>query len=31
MSDVVGEDANDLHVRAGLMAVQKKIMEVRRK
>mgnify|MGYP000852436586 FL=1 len=31
MSDVIGEDANDLHVSAGLMAVQKKIMEVRRK
>lgn len=30
MSDVVGEDANDLHQRAGLMAVCAKLMEVRR-
>jgi len=30
MSDVVGEDANDLHKRAGLMAVCKKLMEARR-
>lgn len=30
MSDVVGEDANDLHSRAGVMAVARKIMEVRR-
>lgn len=30
MSDVVGEDANDLHVRAGLMAVCKLLMAVRR-
>lgn len=31
MSDVVGEDANDLHMRAGLFAVAQKLMEVRRK
>ncbi|MFM0732344.1 toprim domain-containing protein [Paraburkholderia sediminicola] len=30
MSDVVGEDANDLHKRAGLMAVCQKLMEARR-
>jgi len=30
MSDVQGEDANDMHVRAGVMAVAKKLMEVRR-
>ena len=30
MSDVVGEDANDLHARAGALAVAKKIMEARR-
>lgn len=30
MSDVVGEDANDLHGRAGLMAVCQKLMGVRR-
>ena len=30
MSPVVGEDANDMHVRAGLMSVAKKLMEVRR-
>lgn len=30
MSEVVGEDANDLHARAGVFAVAKKIMEVRR-
>ena len=30
MSDVLGEDANDLLVRAGVMAVAKKLMEVRR-
>ena len=30
MSDVQGEDANDLHVRAGVMAVAKNLMEVRR-
>jgi putative DNA primase/helicase len=29
MSDVRGEDANDLHARAGLMALQSKLMEVR--
>jgi len=29
MSAVEGEDANDLHMRAGLMAVCQKIMEVR--
>lgn len=29
MSDVQGEDANDLHVRAGVMAVVSKLMEVR--
>jgi putative DNA primase/helicase len=31
MSDVVGEDANDLHMRAGLFAVVQKLMEARRK
>lgn len=31
MSPVVGEDANDLHMRAGLFAVAQKLMEVRRK
>lgn len=31
MSDAVGEDANDLHMRAGLFAVAQKLMEVRRK
>ncbi|MFA9288057.1 toprim domain-containing protein [Comamonas sp. SY3] len=31
MSTVVGEDANDLHQRAGLFAVAQKLMEVRRK
>lgn len=30
MSDVQGEDANDVHTRAGLMAVCKLLMEVRR-
>ncbi|WP_114814591.1 toprim domain-containing protein [Paraburkholderia kururiensis] len=30
MSDAVGEDANDLHKRAGLMAVCRKLMEARR-
>lgn len=30
MSDVVGEDANDLHARAGLMAVAQMLMRVRR-
>ncbi|WP_322040083.1 toprim domain-containing protein [Burkholderia diffusa] len=30
MSDRVGEDANDLHKRAGVMAVCKKLMEARR-
>lgn len=30
MSDVQGEDANDLHVRAGVMALAKLLMEVRR-
>ncbi len=30
MSDETGEDANDLHVRAGLMAVAAKLMAVRR-
>lgn len=30
MSNRVGEDANDLHVRAGLMAVCNKLMNVRR-
>lgn len=30
MSPVVGEDANDLHVRAGLMAVCQQLMAVRR-
>lgn len=30
MSDEIGEDANDLHARCGVMAVTKKIMEVRR-
>lgn len=29
MSDTVGEDANDYHQRAGLMALCKKIMDVR--
>lgn len=31
MSPEVGEDANDLHMRAGLFAVAQKLMEVRRK
>ena len=31
MSEEIGEDANDLHIRAGLMAVCKKVMEIRRK
>ena len=31
MSDRVGEDANDLHMRAGLMAVCQHLMTVRRK
>lgn len=31
MSDELGEDANDLHMRAGLFAVAQKLMEVRRK
>lgn len=31
MSPVEGEDANDLHLRAGLFAVVQKLMEVRRK
>lgn len=31
MSDQIGEDANDVHSRAGIMAVAKIIMEVRRK
>ena len=30
MSDAVGEDANDLHVRAGLLTVCQKLMQVRR-
>ena len=30
MSPLVGEDANDLHVRAGLMAVCQQLMNVRR-
>lgn len=30
MSPVLGEDANDLHARAGLFAVAQKLMEVRR-
>lgn len=30
MSDRVGEDANDLHARAGLLAVCQKLMNVRR-
>lgn len=30
MSDVVGEDANDLFINSGVMAVAKKLMEVRR-
>lgn len=30
LSEISGEDANDLHKRAGIMAVCKKIMEVRR-
>lgn len=30
MSPVTGEDANDMHARAGLMALSKLIMEVRR-
>lgn len=29
MSNVLGEDANDLHSRAGLMALCKKVMDVR--
>lgn len=31
MSDVIGEDANDLHVREGIMSVVKKISEAMRK
>lgn len=31
MSDVVGEDANDLHLRVGLFAVVQKVMEARRR
>jgi phage/plasmid primase-like uncharacterized protein len=31
MSDVLGEDANDLHARAGLMAVSQLLMNVRRR
>lgn len=31
MSEVVGEDANDLHKRAGLMALCTQLMEVRRR
>ena len=31
MSDVVGDDANDLHRKSGLIAVLKKVMEVRSK
>ncbi|ULR87199.1 toprim domain-containing protein [Comamonas sp. B21-038] len=31
MSPVLGEDANDLHLRAGLFAVAQLLMEVRRK
>jgi putative DNA primase/helicase len=31
MSPVIGEDANDLHMRAGLMAVCQLLMEVRRR
>lgn len=31
MSDQLGEDANDLHARAGLLAVCAKLMEVRRR
>ena len=30
MSDVVGDDANDLHVRSGILAVCQKLMQVRR-
>ena len=30
MADAVGEDANDLHRRAGVVAVAQKLMEVRR-
>jgi putative DNA primase/helicase len=30
MSDVVGEDANDLHQRTGLLAVSMKLMAARR-
>ncbi|WP_433693243.1 toprim domain-containing protein [Paraburkholderia phenoliruptrix] len=30
MSDQIGEDANDLHKRAGVMAVCKRLMEARR-
>lgn len=30
MSDCAGEDANDLHVRAGLLSVCQKLMEVKR-
>ena len=30
MSDIVGEDANDVHARAGLMAVAQMLMRVRR-
>ena len=29
MSPVVGEDANDMHARAGLLAVAKTIMNMR--
>jgi putative DNA primase/helicase len=31
MSDVIGDDANDLHRKSGLIAVLKKVMEVRAK
>ncbi|WP_420867745.1 toprim domain-containing protein [Achromobacter piechaudii] len=30
MSDVIGEDANDLHMRAGVLAVAMKLMVARR-
>ena len=30
MSDVVGQDANDLHIESGLFSVSRKIMEMRR-
>jgi len=30
MSDVIGEDANDLHMRAGVLPVAMKLMTARR-